>query len=202
VRPTSGRIIFRGRLNGHRPRNRLVFQDHGLFPWMTVLDNVAFDLEIQGVGRAERRGRARAFVEQFGLGGFAECYPESLSVGMRQRVGIARAFLADPHMLLMDEPLGSVDAQTKRVLQEELLTIWERHQKLVVYVTHDVEEAVQLADRVLVMTGRPGRIREEIRIPLGRPRHVSKDRPEVTEIKWHIWQMLEDEARKSLSASA
>ncbi len=198
----TANVIFKGKLNGHRPRNRLVFQDHGLFPWMTVLDNVAFDLEIQGVGRAERRTRARAFVEQFGLGGFAECYPEALSVGMRQRVGIARAFLADPHMLLMDEPLGSVDAQTKRVLQEELLTIWERHQKLVVYVTHDVEEAVQLADRVLVMTGRPGRILEEIRIPLGRPRHVSKDRPEVTEIKWHIWQMLEDEARKSLSATA
>jgi NitT/TauT family transport system ATP-binding protein len=199
ITPTAGEVVFNGSPPGDRPQGAMVFQEHGLFPWLTVLDNVAFGLEMQGVERAERRRRARVFVDHVGLGHFARNYPHELSVGMRQRVGIARAFLADPQMLLMDEPLGSVDAQTKRVLQEELLRIWEDHQKLVVYVTHDIEEAVLLADRVLVMTGRPGRIREEIPVPLGRPRHLSKDRPEVAELKWHIWQMLEDEVRRSLS---
>lgn len=197
--PTTGEVAFDGPPSENRLHGAMVFQEHGLFPWLTVLDNVAFGLEMQGVERAERRLRARAFVDQVGLGRFARNYPHELSVGMRQRVGIARAFLADPQMLLMDEPLGSVDAQTKRVLQEELLRIWQDHQKLVVYVTHDIEEAVLLADRVLVMTGRPGRIREEIPVPLGRPRHLAKDRPEVAELKWHIWQMLEDEVRRSLS---
>jgi NitT/TauT family transport system ATP-binding protein len=199
--PTSGKVVFERPRQDHRPRSAMVFQEHGLFPWMTVLDNVAFGLEMQGVPRRERRRRAQVFVEQVGLRPFRRSYPHELSVGMRQRVGIARAFLADPEMLLMDEPLGSVDAQTKRVLQEELLKIWEHHQKLVVYVTHDIEEAVLLGDRVLVMTGRPGRIREELSIPLKRPRHLGKDAPEIAELKWHIWKMLEDEVRKSLGVS-
>jgi NitT/TauT family transport system ATP-binding protein len=199
LKPTSGRIIFGARPADGRPRSALVFQEHGLFPWMTVLDNVAFGLEMRGVGREERRARARAFIEQVGLASFAHSYPYELSVGMRQRVGITRAFVADPQILLMDEPFGSLDAQTRLVLQEELLRIWKDYQKLVVYVTHDIEEAVLLGDRVLVMTGRPGSIREEILIPLGRPRDLSaREQPEVMEIKWHIWKMLEDEVRKSL----
>lgn len=199
LQPTSGRIIFGARTAGGRPHSALVFQQHGLFPWMTVLDNVAFGLEMRGVGREERRHQTRIFIEKVGLAAFAHSYPHELSVGMRQRVGIARAFVADPQMLLMDEPFGSLDAQTRLVLQEELLRIWKEHQKLVVYVTHDIEEAVLLGDRVLVMTGRPGRIREEIPIPLGRPRDLSaREQPDVTEIKWHIWKMLEDEVRKSL----
>jgi NitT/TauT family transport system ATP-binding protein len=198
--PSSGRIVHNGSGESGRLHNALVFQEHGLFPWMTVLDNVAFGLEMQGVGRKERRRRAGAFVEQVGLAGFADSYPHELSVGMRQRAGIARAFVTDPQMLLMDEPLGSVDAQTKRVLQEELLRIWEDHQKLVLYVTHDIEEAVVLGDRVLVMTGRPGRIRADVSVPLPRPRHVGRDRPEVAEIKWNIWKMLEDEVRRGLSS--
>ena len=135
---------------------------------------------------------------QVGLEAFAHSYPHELSVGMRQRAGIARAFLADPQILLMDEPLGSVDAQTRRVLQEELLRIWRQHQKLVVYVTHDIEEAVLLGDRVLVMTGRPGGIREEVPVPLDRPRGMDRNGPEVSEVKWRIWRMLEDEVRKNL----
>ena len=199
MEPTSGRIIFNAEPLDGRIRSALVFQEHGLFPWMTVLDNVAFGLEMRGVGREERHHRARAFIEKVGLAHFADSYPHELSVGMRQRVGIARAFVADAPILLMDEPFGSLDAQTRLVLQEELLRLWKDHQKLVVYVTHDIEEAVLLGDRVLVMTGRPGRIREEIPIPLGRPRDLSaRDRPEVMEIKWHIWKMLEDEVRKSL----
>jgi NitT/TauT family transport system ATP-binding protein len=199
LEPTSGQIIFRAKPTNGRPRSALVFQEHGLFPWMTVLDNVAFGLEMRGVGREERRARARAFIEQVGLASFAHSYPYELSVGMRQRVGITRAFVADPQILLMDEPFGSLDAQTRLVLQEELLRIWKDYQKLVVYVTHDIEEAVLLGDRVLVMTGRPGSIREEILIPLGRPRDLSaREQPDVTEIKCHIWKMLEEEVRKSL----
>jgi len=199
LEPTSGRIVFDAKPADGRFRTALVFQEHGLFPWMAVLDNVAFGLEMQGVGREERRHRARAFIEKVGLASCANSYPHELSVGMRQRVGIARAFVADPQIMLMDEPFGSLDAQTRLVLQEELLRIWKDHQKLVVYVTHDIEEAVVLGDRVLVMTGRPGRIREEIAIPLGRPRDLSaREQPEVTEIKWHIWKMLEEEVRKDL----
>ena len=199
LEPTSGRIIFSAEPTDGRLRSALVFQEHGLFPWMTVLDNVAFGLEMQGMGQQERHRRARAFIEKVGLEHFANSYPHELSVGMSQRVGISRAFVADAQILLMDEPFGSLDAQTRRVLQEELLRLWKDDQKLVVYVTHDIEEAVLLCDRVLVMTGRPGSIREEIPIPLGRPRDMSvKEQPEVKEIKWHIWKMLEEEVRKSL----
>jgi len=198
IAPTSGRVV-------HGPGGALpsamVFQEHGLFPWMDVLDNVAFGLEAMGVGRAERHARARAFIEQVGLGAFARSLPHELSVGMQQRVGIARAFVVDPDVLLMDEPLGSLDAQTRLVLQQELLRIWKDHQKLVVFVTHDIDEAILLGDRVLVMTGRPGRIREEIAIRWERPRQpAGLSQPALAEIKWHIWKLLEDEARASLNA--
>jgi NitT/TauT family transport system ATP-binding protein len=199
LEPTSGQIIFSEVPANNRPRSAMVFQEHGLFPWMTVLDNVAFGLEMQRVGRHERNDRARSFIEKVGLASFANSYPHELSVGMSQRVGIARAFVADAQILLMDEPFGSLDTQTRLVLQEELLRIWKDHQKLVVYVTHDIEEAILLGDRVCVMSGRPGRIREEIPVPLGRPRDLSaRDMPEVMRIKWHIWEMLEDEVRRSL----
>jgi NitT/TauT family transport system ATP-binding protein len=199
LKPTAGRIVFDTEPREGQHPNALVFQEHGLFPWMTVLDNVAFGLEMQGVGGHERSHRARAFIEKVGLASFSHSYPHELSVGMRQRVGIARAFVADPQMLLMDEPFGALDRQTKLVLQEELLRIWKDYRKLVIYVTHDIEEAVLLGDRVLVMTGRPGQIREEIPIPLKRPRDLSiGERPEITDIEWHIWKILEDEVRKSL----
>ncbi|MFH1680149.1 MAG: ABC transporter ATP-binding protein [Candidatus Eisenbacteria bacterium] len=203
LEPTAGEIVFRrGREEGH-PLNALAFQEHGVFPWMTVIDNVAFGLEMQGAPRRERTDRARAFLSAFGLASFARSYPHELSVGMRQRVGIARAFLADPYMLLMDEPFGSLDAMTKLVLQEELLRIWETHKKLVLYVTHDIEEAVLLADRVLVMTGRPGRIREEIVVPLARPRDMrDRDRAEILRIKKHVWAILEEEVRKSIGGAS
>ncbi|MBN1314244.1 MAG: ABC transporter ATP-binding protein [Anaerolineales bacterium] len=199
LEPTSGRIVFHAVPSGNRPRSALVFQDHGLFPWMTVLDNVAFGLEMRGMGKQKRRERARSFIQNVGLAQFADNYPHELSVGMQQRVGIARAFVANTPILLMDEPFGALDAQTKRVLREDLLNLWRGQHKLVIYVTHDIEEAVLLGDRVLVMTGRPGRIREEISIPLARPRNLSaKEQPEVMEIKWQIWKMLEEEVKKSL----
>lgn len=199
IEPTSGHVRFDGQHGRGRPRSGLVFQEHGTFPWMTVLDNVAFGLEMSGIARAERRHRAMAFVERVGLRPFAFHYPHELSVGMRQRVGVARAFVSGAPILLMDEPFGALDAQTKWVLQEELLAIWQRDRKLVVFVTHDIEEAVMLGDRVLVMTGRPGRIREDIRIPLGRPRQLARDQENVSEITWHIWRLLEEEVRRGLS---
>lgn len=199
LKPTSGQIIFNLDLPLNQQRTALVFQEHGLFPWMTVLDNVAFGLETKGIGQKERRRHALAVVEKVGLVSFINNYPHELSIGMRQRVGIARAFVVDSQMLLMDEPFGSLDAQTKLLLQEELLKIWKDDQRAVVYVTHDVEEAVYLGDRVLVMASRPGHIREEIHIPFSRPRDLSvKERPDFMEIKWHIWKILEEEVRESL----
>ena len=200
LEPTSGSIRFSPGSNGTRPRRALVFQDHGVFPWLTVMDNVAFGLEMQGMGASERRERARHFLERVGLEDFANRHPHELSVGMRQRVGIARAFVSDFPILLLDEPFGALDAQTRLLLQEELLQIWQGERKLAVFITHDIEEAILLGDRVVVMSGRPGRILEEIRIPLPRPRALAApDRPEVTEVKWHIWHHLEKEARRQLS---
>ena len=200
LEPTAGAIRFSPGLNGDLPKRALVFQDHGVFPWLTVLDNVAFGLDMQGVGARERRARARHFLERVGLEDFGDRHPHELSVGMRQRVGIARAFVSDFPILLLDEPFGALDAQTRLLLQEELLEIWQGERKLAVFITHDIEEAILLGDRVLVMSGRPGRILEEIHVPLPRPRALAApDRPEVTEVKWHIWHHLEKEARRQLS---
>ena len=202
LEPTSGRAVMSGVPADGRPQSALVFQDHGLFPWMTVLDNVAFGLEMHGMPRQERLDRSRSFVDRVGLSQFADSYPEQLSVGMRQRVGIIRAFVTDPPLLLMDEPFGALDSQTRLVLQEELLRIWEEHRKVVIFVTHDIDEAIRLSDRILVMSGRPGRILEEVPIPLDRPRDLTQRKPAaVGEIKWHIWGLLEEEVRKSLWVS-
>ena len=201
--PDQGEIRFTNNKKKGALRTAMVFQDHGLFPWMTVIDNMAFGLEMQGVEPKQRRAQAHEFIDLFGLSGFGSNYPHELSGGMQQRVAIARAFLANPQILLMDEPFGALDSQTRIVLQEELLRVWKDHQKTVLYVTHDIEEAVLLGDRVIVMTGRPGRIRDDIRVPLGRPRQLAgQDQPEVNEIKWQIWKMLEDEVRQGLQANA
>ena len=202
LHPSAGSVVLNRTSENGRPASALVFQEHGLFPWMTVLDNVAFGLETRGIRRNERHERAMAFIASVGLASFAHAFPHQLSVGMRQRVGIARAFVTNPPLLLLDEPLGSLDAQTRLLLQEELLALWARTENAVVYVTHDIEEAVLLGDRVLVLTGRPGRIRGEITVPLGRPRALEYATNEaVTEIKWQVWRMLEQEARRSLGMS-
>jgi NitT/TauT family transport system ATP-binding protein len=200
LQPTSGRIVFDDEYPS-RFRTALVFQEHGLFPWMSVLENVAFGLEMQGVRRGERWERALDFIRKVGLAAFADTYPAELSVGMQQRVGIARAFVANPAILIMDEPFGSLDAQTKLVLQQELLRIWKEDQKSVVFVTHDIDEALLLGNRVLVLSGRPGRILEEFAIPNGRPR-TPADRTELEGIRWHIWTLLEQEVKKSLAMQA
>jgi NitT/TauT family transport system ATP-binding protein len=201
--PTSGRIAFDRPAADGRPQSALVFQEHGLLPWLTVIDNVAFGLRIQGVARAERRERAAVLLGKVGLGAFLDSFPHEVSAGMRQRVNIARAFLADPHVLLMDEPFASLDALTKLVLQQELVRMWEARRSSVIYVTHDLEEAVLLGDRVIVMmggAGHGGRIREDIAVPLARPRDlVSREPAEIKDLTWHIWKMLEDDVRRRLS---
>ena len=202
LQPTSGEVLFDQEAPGGRPRAALVFQEHGLFPWMSVLDNVAFGLEMSGMARLERLDQARSFIDRVGLSAFANHYPHELSTGMRQRVGIARAFVSGAPILLMDEPFGSLDAQTRLVLQEELLGLWHNQRKLVLYVTHDVAEAILLGDRVLVMSGRPGSVRESIPVPLPRPRDLAGGQPEVAEIRGHIWSMLEDEVRRSLGVGS
>jgi NitT/TauT family transport system ATP-binding protein len=198
LNPSTGQIFFSQDLQDGIFRSALVFQEHGLFPWMTVLDNVAFGLEMRGKGKKERWNLARPFIEKVGLTAFVNNYPHELSMGMRQRVGIARAFVSNSQILLMDEPFGSLDAQTKLILQEELLKIWKENQKCVIYITHDIEEAIFLGDRVLVMTARPGHIREEIHIPFNRPRDLStKEQPDFIKMKGHIWKILKEEVRKS-----
>jgi NitT/TauT family transport system ATP-binding protein len=151
----------------------MVFQDASLMPWRTVLNNVAFGLELAGVGKAERLVRARKLVELVGLSGSEDSHPHQLSGGMRQRVGIARALAMDPMVLLMDEPFGALDAQTRELMATELLRIWDMDRKTVLFVTHGIDEAIFLADRVLVMGGRPSKVTEVMEIDLPRPRNAA-----------------------------
>jgi NitT/TauT family transport system ATP-binding protein len=148
----------------------LVFQEDNLFPWMTALENAAFGLEMQGVAKAERERRAGELLRRYGMAGRERAYPHELSLGMKQRVAVIRCFLSDPAVLLMDEPFGALDVQTRLKLQQELLDLWEQNHKTVVFVTHDCEEAVLLSDRVLVLSPQPARLIAEVRIPFPRPR--------------------------------
>lgn len=193
--PSSGEITFDAAFDNAALRAAMVFQEHAIFPWLNVLDNVAFGLEMRGMARTERENRARAFIENVGLGEFEHYYPHELSAGMRQRVGVARAFVSDAPILLMDEPFGALDGLTKRVLQNELLGLWARANKTVVFVTHDLDEAVRLADRVIVLSARPGVIVAEIPIVVPRPRDETAAYESVLgEMKWRIWKMLEQSA--------
>jgi len=168
---TTGQIIVAGReLDGPSPATSIVFQDHGLFPWMTVRANVEFNLKARGVARAVRRARAEEMLALTSLSEFAARYPHELSGGMRQRAGIARALTTRPQALLMDEPFGALDAQTRGHLQAELLSIWAMQRTTVLFVTHSIDEAVFLADRILVFTPRPGRLAADVSVGLPRPR--------------------------------
>jgi NitT/TauT family transport system ATP-binding protein len=202
VPATSGSVTFGDEGASGKLRTALVFQDHGLLPWYDVLENVALGLRFQESAKDDRAAaleRARRFIVHVGLEKFLHHRPHQLSIGMRQRVGIARAFVADPDILLLDEPFGSLDAQTRVVLQQELLRIWQEHRKLVVHVTHDIDEAILLSDRIIVMSGRPAKIREEIAVPFARPREVSVlDSPEARAIHRRVWNILEEEVREVL----
>ncbi|GCF15819.1 ABC transporter ATP-binding protein [Haloarcula mannanilytica] len=174
--PTSGRLRTNGTpITGPGPDRAMVFQEYHLFPWLTVRENVEFGLVEQDIDESERADRVAEMLDLVGLSDRADAYPSELSGGMKQRVGLARALAVDPAVLLMDEPFGSVDAQTRRHLRGELLDIWAETGKTVLFVTHDIEEAVALSDRVLVLNGSPGWVRDRIRIDLDRPRDRTDD---------------------------
>jgi NitT/TauT family transport system ATP-binding protein len=167
----SGTIRIDGKaVRGPGQDRSMVFQNYGLLPWRTVMGNVEFGLEVRGMSRAERRGICQDYIQRVGLKGFESLYPHQISGGMQQRVALARAFSKDPKILLMDEPLAAVDMQTREMLQDELLKIWNTMQTTVLFVTHSVEEAIYLGDRVIVMSARPGRISADIMTELPRPR--------------------------------
>lgn len=193
--PTRGTVRFDGPRAAHGARGGLVVQEHGTFPWMSVTDNVAFGLELAGVSRAERTARALTWLERVGLQGFANHFPHELSVGMRQRLGIARAMVTDAPLLLMDEPFGALDAQTRRHMQDELLSLWAEDRRTVLFITHDIDEAVRLADRIVVMSARPGRIVADIPVPLVRPRDMRRDAEVAQALVDDIWRQLGASAR-------
>ena len=197
--PSRGRVVFEGAPQG-RPLTSVVFQDHALFPWRTVRDNVAFGLEMRGVPAGERRRRAGRLLAMVGLDGFADRYPHHLSGGMRQRVAIARALAVDPALLLMDEPFSALDAQSRSLMQLELLALWERTPTSVLYVTHQIQEAVLLGDRVVVMTRRPGRILTSRPVDLPRPRdeRTTLD-PRFVGLVDECWQLVKRDAQEALA---
>lgn len=185
--PSSGRILLEGEpVRGSSSERTLVFQEHTLFPWLTALDNVAFGLRVAGVPPRERRARALELLESLGLGGFATSYPHQLSGGMQQRVAIARALAVSPQLLLLDEPFASVDALTREALQEELLRVWQARGPTVLFVTHSVEEALRLADRVVVLSQRPGRVRAEFVLSMARPRSPADLAPWVQRLRHEL----------------
>ncbi|HLY21748.1 MAG TPA: ABC transporter ATP-binding protein [bacterium] len=199
---SAGRIVFEGERAG-RPLTALVFQEFALFEWRTVLQNVAFGLEVRRVPAAERDRLAHEYIRLVGLDGFETRYPSELSGGMRQRVGIARALCVDPAILLMDEPLSALDAQTRQLMQDEILGIWERSRKTVLYVTHNIQEAAYLADRITVLSRRPGRIRAVVPVPFPRPRRETLLADAAFgRFTQDVWSMIRDEARTAMREGA
>ena len=171
IAPDSGEVLLNGKpLEGPGPDRGIVFQQYALMPWKTVEENVAFGLAIKGIEKKERLEKAKKYISLVGLDGFEKSYPHELSGGMRQRVGIARAYTNDPDVLLMDEPFGALDAQTRYAMEKELLSIWEKDKRTVLFVTNNIEEAIYLGDRVIVMTKMPGRIKSEHPITIPKPR--------------------------------
>ena len=174
----------------------MVFQSFDLFPWRTAIGNVEFGLQMMDVPQRECRERAQRWIELVGLGGFEHSYPHQLSGGMQQRVGIARALAIEPEVLLMDEPFGSLDVQTRDLLQDELLAIWQRERKTVVFVTHSIEEAMYLADRIVLFTPRPAQIERVLEVPFARPRTEDvKSTPAFVDLRRDIWQSLKHGVR-------
>ncbi|KJV08975.1 sulfonate ABC transporter ATP-binding protein [Elstera litoralis] len=195
-RPTSGAVRLDGRaIDGPGPDRGVVFQSYTLFPWLTVADNIAFGLREKGVPEAQRREIVASYVEKVGLKGFENHFPKQLSGGMQQRTAIARALANDPEILLLDEPFGALDNQTRSLMQELLLGIWERDRKTVLFVTHDIEEAIFLASRVIVMSARPGRIKADVPVDLPHPRHYTmKVSPEFSALKARLTEEIRAEA--------
>lgn len=203
-RPTCGTVLHDGaEVTGPDRRRTVVFQDYALFPWMTVQENIEFGLKAQGVLPEKRRAIAREFVTRVGLAGFEGRYPHEISGGMKQRAAIARALAPDPDILLMDEPFGALDAQTRVLLQEEVARLSAEAKKTVLFVTHSIEEAVFLGDRVVVMSARPGRVRTISTVPLERPRRPEMRRtPEFVGLVEDLWESLKREWEERSQANA
>ena len=201
--PSSGRVLVNGEeVTGPGPERAVVFQQFALFPWKTVFENIAFGLRAMGLGQAEIDDRVNRFIAMMGLSGYEQAYPHQLSGGMQQRVAIARAYVLDPGVLLMDEPFGALDAQTRVVMQEELVRLARKNPKTVLFITHAVEEAVYLADRVVVMSRRPGLIREIIDVKSIREKERWDDHPRIEDVmdlgsfvhlRSHIWRLLREQ---------
>jgi NitT/TauT family transport system ATP-binding protein len=185
--------------HSQRPLNSMIFQGDSIFPWMTVWNNAAYGLKMRGVPAAVIKEVVGHYLARTGLTRFASYYPHQLSGGMRQRVSIARAFANDPEILLMDEPFSALDAQNKLLLQEELLRIWDEHKKTVVFITHSVDEAVFLGDRIMVMTAQPGKLKMFVPVPLPRPRNIMElqKSPQYGELIAHIWSSLREEVHRA-----
>jgi NitT/TauT family transport system ATP-binding protein len=201
--PTRGTITI-GRERADRPGNSMIFQGDSIFPWMTVFDNAAYGLRMRNAPKAEIEEVVGHYLSRTGLTKFAKAYPHQLSGGMKQRVSIARAFANDPEVLLMDEPFSALDEQNKTLLQEELLRIWEETKKTVLFITHSVDEAVTLGDKIMVMTAQPGRAKAIIDVPFPRPRKVLELRatPEYGELVYDIWGQLRDEVLAAKAGEA
>lgn len=199
TKPTSGAVYIDGKpINGPALDRGIVFQGYALFPWRTALENVEFGLETKEVPKSERDATARKYLSLVGLSAFEGRYPYELSGGMKQRVAIARALAYNPDVLLMDEPFGALDAQTRDILQVELLKIWEETHKTILFVTHSIDEAVFLADRVAIMTARPGVIKNVINIDLPRPRfEETKTSSEFAKLRYEIWGQVKGEVAKA-----
>jgi NitT/TauT family transport system ATP-binding protein len=198
---TSGSILVDGELvTRPGPDRAVVFQDASLLPWRTVLGNVVYGLECIGVGAREAKARGMRFVELVGLTGFEQHYPHELSGGMQQRVNLARALVMDPKLLLMDEPFASLDAQTRELMQEELLRIWMQAGKTVLFVTHQIDEAIYLSDRVVVFSGRPGKVKAIVPVEIERPRALGlKREPRFHALEDRIWELIEEDVRRDRS---
>ena len=202
--PSRGEVLLDGRpIAGPGLDRALVFQLDALFPWRTVLDNVLFGLEVQGRLGEEARRAAGELLRFVGLGGFERAYPHELSGGMRQRTNLARALAVDPEVLLMDEPFASLDAQTREIMQAELLRIWNARRKTVLFITHQIDEAIYLSDRVVVLTRRPGQVGDVLAVDLPRPRRLDVKRtPAFGALVDRVWKRIETEVRESVGVPA
>ncbi|MDP4127635.1 MAG: ABC transporter ATP-binding protein [Bacillota bacterium] len=198
--PSSGKVYLDGHeVKGPGSDRGMVFQSYTLYPWLTVEDNIAFGLKLKGTSRKQCKDVAQHYLELIGLNGFEKHYPIQLSGGMKQRVAIARALANDPEILLMDEPFGALDAQTRSIMQEILLKVWEESKKTILFITHDVEESIFLADSVYVMTARPGRLKENIPVNLPRPRDYNiKSSSEFLNLKARLLDLIREETLKAL----
>jgi len=200
---TGGRILVDGKVvTKPGPDRAVVFQDASLLPWRTVLHNVLYGLECIGLGKAEAHERAARFIAMVGLSGFEQHYPYELSGGMQQRVNLARALVMDPAILLMDEPFAALDAQTRELMQEELLAIWAQAKKTVLFITHQIDEAIYLADRVVVFSGRPGKVKDSIAVDIERPRPIGvKRQARFHALEDRIWGLIDEDVKGRTAAN-